>query len=69
MTYPMYVRSRRAAFTLCPTSLPCRWSSRVSHPHQEAPQVLGFKAWIRHEKRFLLFKGHDYLVNICADNS
>lgn len=69
MTYPMYMRTRRAESTLCLTSLPCSSSSGVSQPHQEAPQVLGVKSWIHHEKWFLLFKGHDYLVNICADNS
>lgn len=38
-------------------------------PSREAPQVLGVKSWFHHEKPFLLFKGPDYLVNICADNS
>lgn len=66
-TYLTYMRTRTAELALCPISLP--WSSGVSHPYQEAPQVLGVKFWVRREKLFLLFKGHDYLVNICADNS
>lgn len=31
--------------------------------------TLRIKSWVSCEKRFSLFKGHDYLVNICADNS
>lgn len=67
VTYPMYTRTRRAESTLCLPFLPRSWLSGVSH--QEAPQVFGVKSCIHHEKRFLLLKGRDYLVNICVDNS
>lgn len=57
-------RIRRAESRLCPTSPPCSWSSSP-----RGPTILGVKSWVSREKRFSLFKGHDYLVNICADNS
>lgn len=59
-------QERRVA--ACLTSLLHSWSSGASHAHQ-APEVLGVRSWICPEAQSLLFQGHDYPANICADNS